>query len=59
MLNGEALATLVAGESRTFSFCGVAEGCDSLRFSYESESTGGRATLSSFLGGSGMLLIVY
>ena len=59
MLNGEALATLVAGESRVFSFCGVAEGCDSLRFSYESESTGGRATLSSFLGGSGMLLIVY
>ena len=57
-LNGETLATLADGESRTFSFDGAVGGVDSLRFAYDPGEAGGCATLSSFFGGSGTMLIV-
>ena len=57
-LNGETLATLADGESRTFSFDGAVGGVDSLRFAYDPGAAGGFATLSSFFGGSGTMLIV-
>ena len=58
-LNGEQLATLSAGETRTLSFFGAVRGIDSLRFSYEPGNADGYATLSSFSGGCGIMLMVY